>query len=245
MKSVIYLALMAAATALVAEPEPKNTTTARDVINRARATTATEKALKELVTVQVVAQIVAKDADMPSATIYIAARKPLSQRMVVRSGDIEETTIVSGKRAVIVRSQVDQKKGQMRELSGAELQRIKSSTRDIFSYYRPDFKHGEKVRYAGIEQRRGERCHKLVYKYPEDGPKTIRYFSVNDDTLVSILTNNGIESVEIGEQVVCGIKFPEKIEYYLKNEMLHTLVINEVKVNKPLPADVFDMPKRK
>ena len=56
---------------------------------------------------------------------------------------------------VVVRSQVNDKKGQMRELSGAELQRIKSSTRDLFSYYRPDFKRGEKVVYAGIEQRRG------------------------------------------------------------------------------------------
>ena len=85
----------------------------------------------------------------------------------------------------------------------------------------------------------------MVYQYPNDGLKTVRYFAVNDDTLVSVVTNNGIESVEIGEQMVRGIKFPEKIEFYLNNEMLHTLLVKEVKVNKPLPADVFDMPARK
>ncbi len=243
MKSVFTFVLLSVVTALSASATTPPT--AKDVINRARATTATEKALKDLVTVQFVGQIIAKDESMPSATVYIAARKPLSQRMVVRSGEVEETTILNCQRAIIVRSQVGGKQGQMRELSGAELQRIKSSTRDIFSYYRPDYKHGEKVRYAGIVQHRGQRCHKLVYKYPEDGPKTVRYFAVNDDTLVSIVTNNGIESVEIGEQIVGGIKFPQKIEFYLKNQMLHTLVIKEVKVNKPLPADVFDMPKRK
>lgn len=241
MKSVIYLALFTVVSSLAVQAQ----TTAKEVISRARATTATEQTLNDLVTLQIVGQVIAKDAKMPSATVYIAARKPLSQRMVVRSGDIEETTIISGKRAVIVRSQIDHKQGQMRELSGAELQRIKSSTHDLFGYYRPDYKRGEKVEYHGIEQRRGQRCHKLIYRYPERAGETVRYFAVNDDTLVSVVTNNGIESVEIGEQTVDGIKFPERIEFYLNNQMLHTLLVKEVKVNKPLPADVFDMPKRK
>ena len=57
-------------------------------------------------------------------------------------------------------------------------------------------KNGEVVVYDGIEQNRGLRCHKLRYSYPHN-ITTTRYFAVNDHTLVSSLTDKGVESVEI------------------------------------------------
>ena len=130
---------------------------------------------------------------------------------------------------------------QMRTMTEEELQRVVFNTRQLFSFFGADFKSGEKIAYKGIVQRRGVRCHKLRYSYP-DGMTTTRYFAVNDDTLVSTVTDQGVESVEVGEQVVGGIKFPKRVEYYEGGKMLHTMVISEVKVNKPLKRGIFTIP---
>jgi hypothetical protein len=65
---------------------------------------------------------------------------------------------------------------------------------------------------------------------------------VADDTLVSNVAENGVESVGVGSQVVAGIKFPKEIEYYEGDRKLHTIVIHELKVNQPLTAGIFDIP---
>ena len=82
----------------------------------------------------------------------------------------------------------------------------------------------------------------MRYQYSE-GLQTIRYFSVEDDTLVSTITENGVESIGVGSQTVGGIKFPAKIEYYEGARKLHTIVLHEVVVNKPLTAGVFAIPE--
>ncbi|MGB0745057.1 MAG: hypothetical protein ACPGSB_11095 [Opitutales bacterium] len=130
----------------------------------------------------------------------------------------------------------------MRELTGPELERVLHSTRQLFSFYRPDFKNGERVSYQGITTHRDKRAHKIKYSYPE-GIETIRYFSVKDDTLVASISGNGVESFEQGKQVVKGIKFPESIEYYEKGRRLHTIHLAEISVNEPLAAGIFRIPK--
>ena len=181
---------------------------------------------------------------MPEASIVIIARKPSSQRLEVRMDNLVESTILDGDEGCIVRSNLEQNATQMRPLSEKELQRVQFNTQQFFSFYEPDFKHGEQIEYGGIEQRRGVRCHKLIYKHPK-GMQLTRYFAVNDDSLISTQTDMGVESVEVEEQVIDGIKFPKKIEYYDNQEKIHTILIADVKVNKPLAPGIFEIPKAK
>jgi hypothetical protein len=174
--------------------------------------------------------------------LVIIARKPGSQRLELRVDDIVETTIVDGDKGCIIRSNLNADASQMRDLLGSELERVVHSARQLFSFYQPDFKNGEQVSLEGIETRRGQRVHKLVYRYP-GGLETIRYFSIEDDTLVATVTDNGVASVGVGAQRIGGIKFPERIEYYEGGRKLHTIVLNQVEVNKPLPAGIFDVPE--
>jgi len=213
-----------------------------EIINRARATVGEEKALDSLVTLQMTGGIVPADPKMPEAALLIIARKPSSQRLEVKVDDLVETTILNGKRACIIRSNLESDASQMRLLEEKEFKRVKYSTRQYFGFYRPDFKNGEQVRYDGIEQRRGLRCHKLVYDYP-DGTTTVRYFAVNDDHLVSTVSDSGVESVELGSQLIGGIRFPERVEYYEDGDKLHTIVLSNVFVNKPLPSGIFEIPE--
>jgi len=213
-----------------------------DVINRARATLGSEEALDGLVTLKLVGGLEPADVKVPSATLLILARKPSSQRLEIKVDDMVETTILNGRRACIIRSNLNAEASKMRSLTEEELERVIYSTRQFFNFYRPDFQNGEKVVHEGTMTHRGVRSHKLSYSYP-NGLKTTRYFSVEDDTLVSVVTDNGVESVNVGTQTIKGIKFPQRIEYYEDGRKLHTIVLSEVGVNVPMPAGVFDIPK--
>ena len=212
-----------------------------DVINRARATVGEDKNLDGVVTLRMVGTLEPADPKVPAATVLIIARKPSSQRLEIRVDDLVETTILNGRKACIIRSKLKDGASQMRELTGPELERVLHSTKQFFNFYRPDFKNGEKVAYEGIENYRDTRCHKIIYNYPE-GLNTIRYFSVSDDRLVATITENGVESVGVGEQIVKGIKFPQSIDYYEKGRKLHTIQLTEVQVNEPLQAGIFRIP---
>jgi hypothetical protein len=213
-----------------------------DVIDRARATLGTEKALNGVVTLRMVGNLEPADPKVPAATVLIIARKPCSQRLEIRVDDMVETTILNGRKACLIRSNLKEDASQMRELTGPELERVYYSTRQFFNFYRPDFKNGERVSYEGIVTHRETRAHKLKYSYPDD-METIRYFSVEDDTLVATITDHGVESVNRGAQVVKGIKYPESIDYYEAGRKLHTITFSEVQVNEPLKAGIFEIPK--
>lgn len=223
---------------LVAQQAPS----AAEIINRARATLGTEKALNAVVTLKMVGSLEPADPEVPAATVLIMARKPCSQRLEIRVDDMVETTILNGRTACIIRSNLKEDTSRMRELTGGELERVRHSTRQFFKFYRPDFRNGERASHEGIVSHRDKRCHKIKYKY-SDGLETIRFFSVEDDTMVATITENGVESVNHGRQIVKGIKYPESIDYYEDGRMLHTIQFSEVHVNKPLTAGIFKIPK--
>lgn len=241
MKFLTRPVLSAACLCLAAANLSAQETDPKVIIDRARATVGTESALENLVTLRLVGRLEPADRKMPSAAILIVARKPCSQRMEIRVDDIVETTILKGKKACIIRSNLDAEASQMRELTGPELERIRYSTRQFFKYFRPDHRRGEKVTLAGIERRHGKRCYKLSYRYP-DGLETIRFFSLEDDQLIATITGNGVESIGKGTRVVEGIKFPEKMEYHENDRKLHTVVFEEIYANQPLTAGIFDIP---
>lgn len=215
----------------------------RAILERARATVGSEAALSRLVTLRLRGWIEPAESQLPGATILIVARKPCSQRLVVNINDLVETTILNGGSGCIIRSNLSdpENRSQMRVMSDAELQRVAFSTRQLFNFYAADVNNGERIRYEGIEQHRGLRCHKLLYVYPNE-ISTTRYFAVNDDTLVSTVTDQGVQSVEIGERMVAGIKFPKRVEYYQDDTLLHTIVLNKIEVNQPLQRGIFTIP---
>lgn len=225
------------AAALSAQQVPSTT----DVINRARATLGSEQALNEVITLKMLGTLVPADPKVPAATVLIIARNPNSQRLEIRMDDMVETTILNFSKACIIRSNLEAEASQMRQLTEPERDRVRYSTRQLFNFYRPDFKNGEKVTYEGIVTHREQRSHKISYKYPE-GLETVRYFSVDDDTLVASIAENGVESVNRGSQVVQGIKFPQSIDYYEDGRKLHTIELKEVSVNQPLAAGIFKVP---
>ena len=215
----------------------------RTIIENARATVGTDSALDNLVTMQISGIIEPAEPELPSANIRLIVRKPCSQRLEVRVDNMIETTLLKGKTGCIIQSKLDEaaQRPQVRMMTAEEIRRMAFNTRQLFNFYREDFCNNESVSYEGIEQRRGQQCHKLVYTYP-DGTNTIRYFSVDDKEQVSMITDKGVESVEIGSQTIKGIRFPRRIEYYHEDKLLHTLILETIEVNKPLKVGIFTIP---
>jgi hypothetical protein len=235
---VVLLACVLVVSSLSAQPAASTT----DVINRARATLGATEKLDGVVTLRMLCTLEPADPKVPAATVLIIARKPNSQRLEIRMDDMVETTILNGRNACIIRSNLAAAGSQMRELTPPERERVLYSTRQLFSFYRPNFKKGEKITYEGTVTHREKRTHKISYKYPE-GLETIRYFSVEDDALVASVSDHGVESVNRGSQMVQGIKFPASIDYYEAGRKLHTINLKEVSVNQPLAAGIFEIPK--
>lgn len=234
--SFFWFILLSCATMSAQEPSVSA------IINRARATVGTEQILNDLVTLQMFGKLEPVDSKMPAATLSIIARKPCSQRMEIKLDDLVETTLMSEGEGALVRSNMAEGASKMRMLSQPELDRVAYSTRQFFSFYRPEFKLGERVSYAGVESRQGVLCNKLSYAY-SDGLATLRYFSVETDQLISTVTESGVEIVPRGQQAEQGIRFPERVDYYEGDKKLHSIILKKIIVNKPLPEGIFDLPK--
>lgn len=215
---------------------------AGEIVARARAQLGEESALEDLVTLQIIGRILPAAPDMPDAKVHLTARRPLSQRLEVKIDDIVETTIINGARSCMMRcnASVDDSH-HMRPLSAKEAARLRFSTVNLFSFYRPDTRSGETLDYGGIVLHRGMRCHRLIYSCP-DGSTSTRYFTVSNNRLISSLNCRGIETVESGEQSVGGIRFPRKIDSFQDGRLLHTFLLEQILVNKPLRAGVFTVP---
>lgn len=239
LRPVILSSAIFAASVLAAIPPA-----ASEVVSRARACIGSESALDALVTLKITGRILPATPEMPEARIMLTARRPLSQRLEVQIGDIIETTLLNGKRGCLMRSSASMRGShQMRALSPQESERLQLSTVNLFSFYRPDVRSGENLTYEGIVLYRGVRCHHLVYTCP-DGSTTTRYFAISDNRCVSSRDCFGVETVESGGQFVGGIRFPEKIESFQGGQLLHTLVLEKILVNKPLRVGVFSVPSR-
>jgi hypothetical protein len=230
------LVSLSSVVSLAAQTDPTE-----DIIKRARATLGSEEALDAVVTLRFEGRLEPADPQVDAANILIMARKPSSQRLEIRVDDMVETTILNGKEGCIIRTNLLEDRSKMRALTDMELERVLYSTRQFFNYYQPDYAYGEQVVSEGIMTHRGERSHKLRYVYP-NGFETLRFFSVAEDRVVSVVAENGVESVNQGEQFVKGIKFPERIEYFEGDRKLHTIVLSRISVNEPLPAGIFDIP---
>ena len=226
----------------LAGPLAASETQIKTIIESARATVGTEAALDGLVTLKMSGYIEPADSKLPGARILMIARKPCSQRLEVSVGTLVETTLLEGQSGCIIHSNTEStvKDSQFRRMTDEEIRRMAFNTRQLFNFYREDFRNSESVRHEGIEQRRGIQCHKLVYSYP-DGISITRYFSVDSKKLVSTITDKGVESVEIGNRIVDGIRFPRRIDYYEEGKLLHTLVLKTIEVNKPLQVGVFNI----
>ena len=236
---LIFLPLLIFSSGLLASSPSKYA-----IIDQARSLVGTEEALDGLITLEILGKLEKVDRRLPSATLLIFARKPCSQRMEIRVDDMVETTIMNHNSGCIIRSNLAEDASQMRALVGSELERVAYNTHQFFTFYRPHYKEGETVQLEGVVEWRDQSCYKLVYTYLS-GLRTIRYFSKADFSLVATITANGVESVGRGAQEIDGIEFPESIDYYEDGRKLHTVVLESIKVNKPLPAGIFDTPKRR
>lgn len=238
MKRLLLLSWILLTASLIASEK-----TVEAIIDDARAIVGSETDLNRLVTLKISGRIEPAELKQLNTRYTLIAREPCSQRLEVRTGNTVEITLLKGSSGYFILSDLHDahKRPQFRKMTTEEICRMAFNTRQLFNFYREDVENGESIHYAGIEQRCDIDCHKLVYTN-SDGISTTRYFSVDRKVLVSTITDKGVENIEVGEQIIDGIRFPQKIEYYQDGKLLHTMVLEVIEVNKPLRAGIFNMP---
>jgi hypothetical protein len=251
MKTPLRL-LLASAVVFVAAIAAHAAASVDEVIARARATVASEAALKSLESLHYTGTLTTTATDEKGGVrdvkvaIEIIFQRPYHQRIVATSENkIEITALDDFEGWQREQDPADTHRWRMTLLSGEQIKRLRANTWENLSFF------------SGIEQRRGtvkdlgtvtldgQSCRKLAFDHG-DGIMFTRYFDDASGRLLLTETENGIRIREEAEMMVAGIRFPRKIISTSKlangSERIVTITFDQVIVNEPLADSLFAVP---
>ena len=105
---------------------------------------------------------------------------------------------------------------------------------------RPMKQHGVVIN-KGRVRKSGRVANLLVFQY-EDDLFFERYFDVETGELIATVTDQGLEMRELGEIIVEGVRFPDRVVSLINGEVVNTVFFDEIKVNEEIDQDAFKMP---
>ncbi|WOO43513.1 hypothetical protein [Rubellicoccus peritrichatus] len=223
--------------------------TVDQVIEQARAYLGSEKALKSVNTIQYKGRVI--DADgTESGKIFLQFKRPNLQRLELDSASNVETTGVNGFEGW--RERID-KENPMRSgvmvLPPTQVQYLIANARENLNFFDgPKTTPGGKIELEGSEKIRGKDGWKVLFQYP-GGLTYTRFFDKKTGALIA--TESGTPNqdaatlptmVEDGAMEVSGIKFPKEVKTYNGDELVRSVVFDEIKVNDPIDDSIFDFP---
>lgn len=224
-------------------------------IAKARAAVGTEKALASISsvrfigTVETVQKIPTKDdpAKTEDKTIRLGIdiifQNPYRQRIVLRSDNGLETTVLDGYDGWIRRSEIGKEaEAQFTLLESTQIKRLRANTWENLSFYRGIEKRGGRVEYQGEADVEAKPCIVLDFLHTDNISFT-RYFEKSTGLLIKTVTENGGEIREEGEIIVNGIRYPKVLINKSPEGQVATITFDSIKVNEPLPAAEFAVPE--
>lgn len=235
--------LLAAASGVVCAAEPA-------IIAKARAYLGTDAALDGLRSVHFKGRVVAANAAEPgkdtTSTIEIISQKPDQQRVVAQSDTMIETTVVSGYEGWQRTQEITNPKNRrMVVFKPDAVKRLRAQAWENLSFYRGIERQGGRVEEMGTKTIDGIECLKVAFIH---APNVIfyRYFDPATGRLVQTETEDGGTTREEGENVVNGIRFPQRMQMTMRGPggQSQSVVVHldTITVNSTLSPDLFQMP---
>lgn len=177
-----------------------------------------------------------------SGYISIYLRKPLMQRMEVVNGSITETTAINDfegwKRRVDNNVPND---WAFVILNLAELKRMRANTWENLNFFTGIEHLKGRVINKGPTRKDSRNAYLLIFEYDE-GIYYERYFDAETGELISTINQNGVEIKEVGEIMVDGIRFPEKVMTLVDGEIANIVTFVDIYLNEELDESLFDIP---
>lgn len=237
------LALLALAAARLAAAEP-------EVVAKARALLGSEAALDAVRSIRYQGTVVAIDprdsAKETKSSIEIIAQKPDQQRVVAQSDRAIETTVIDGYEGWQRTQEVANPQNRRFVVFKPDaVKRLRAQAWENLSFYRGSERFGGRVEEQGRKTIDGIDCIRVAFIY---APNIVfyRHFDPATGRLVQTETEDGGVTREEGEQVVNGIRFPQRMKMTIKGQggqaQNVTVHLEKIVLNETFPAELFRMP---
>jgi outer membrane lipoprotein-sorting protein len=122
-----------------------------------------------------------------------------------------------------------------------QVRRMRANNAETLGFYRSVGKRGGRTEFQGDTRADGVDCVKIAFIY---SPTLIfyRYFEKATGRLVMMQTETGLITREVGETIVNGIRFGQKLTNASPNGVSSTLTIEKITLNEKFPAGLFAVP---
>ncbi len=233
------LPLVAAMSGLVSTSALAASSTAADVIAKAREFLGGDAALDAVNSIRFSGTIFMQDGT--SGDIEILARKPMQQRITITIGNIREITALSGydgwRKVENLRQAGD---WELTLLNAPQIQRLRANTIENIGFFnglpgaRPDVELVAEETIDGVEVAR------IAFKYT-GRVQFLRTFDKATGRLVRTVTEDGGVLTEEGEIVVQGVRFPKKLVTRAEAGT-STVSFTRIQLNEAFEDALFDVP---
>ena len=177
-----------------------------------------------------------------SGYISILLKKPLMQRMEVLNGSVTEITAINDfegwKRSV---DNTNPNDWSFVILNLSELKRMRANTWENLNFFTGIEHLMGRVINKGPTHKDGRKAYLLIFEY-DKGLYYERYFDIETGELISTINNNGVEIKEVGEIMVDGVRFPEKVITLVDGEVANIVTFVDVLLNEEMDESLFDVP---
>ncbi|MEZ5276671.1 MAG: hypothetical protein R3F07_09845 [Opitutaceae bacterium] len=209
------------------------------IIQRARAFVGSEEALNRITSIHYTGRLQSEEGT--TGRVDIIFQKPYFQSIVVEVENVRETTALSGydgwRKIEDVTNESD---WELTLLEAPQIRRLQANTLENLSFYRPGEKDPVQVIDDGEVEVDGITCDKLVFRHSAS-IQFIRYFDAASGRLVLTETEQGGSIRELGEILVDGVRFPERVITRVGDQS-STIIFESVEVNTVFDEDRFDVP---
>jgi len=178
----------------------------------------------------------------PERAMVLELKAPNQQRLVLLGADRTDIVAVDGYEGYNL--QIDESTGEQRvmPLELEQVRRMATNTLENLSFLRYPDNSMVKIRDLGSEQFHGQQTRVLQFRH-FNGLEYHRFIDEETGRIVGTRMDDGIENVEVGSQVIDGIRFGEEIHAFRDGEFLFKIRLDRVAVNPDLPAEHFRYPE--
>ncbi len=215
-----------------------------EIIALARSYLASDDRLEQVTTIKF-RGVLELLSDGSARDVTILLKKPLMQRREVYGEHVTERTAINDFDGWIqLVNNANPSDWSMNYLQTPEMKRLRANTvENLYFYEGIDRLRGEIVN-EGKVRKDGRDAYFLVFRYDED-IFFERYFDSETGELISTIVDDGSEMKEIGEFIVNGIKFPEKIVSLRNGDIINSFVFLDIQVNEEIDDAQFNPPQYK
>lgn len=175
----------------------------------------------------------------------IFLKKPLRQRVDIRTKDLIDTTVLDGFEGWRrLSSSVNPDEFSIQLLGSNERRKMRFNTWENLNFFSGIERLRGKIVDHGTVLMDGEDCYMLEFVYDEDN-RHWRYFSIMSGQLVATESLSGSRIREHGSIMVEGVRFPRQVDTYVKGQLVTRLRYDEVSVNADFPDELFAFPEIK